>query len=251
MGSASRLGRTSQSRPAHDCATPSDTRRATARAALRRTWSSATGRSTIWKDGSRRRFPASTKSPPRWLKTTVTVGGLAMQRLGGQTISTVLIGQNLIFDAPGDDTVGGFYTGWAFDYVTGNGFGVFLAAEDPSCRTRACSERFGEDLRRTSYSASDRCAFVLSGHDAVGQVLAHVAKRTSQAPRTAFQRRCGIGIVGNHPKLIDARPGGHHAGRQIARHPFAAAASAVPRNGRRGSISPPPTGWPRITAGRT
>jgi hypothetical protein len=64
-----------------------------------------------------------------WLKTTVTLGGLAMQRLGGHTISTVLIGQNLIFDAPGDDTVGGFYTGWGFDYVTGNGFGVFIAAE--------------------------------------------------------------------------------------------------------------------------
>ena len=64
-----------------------------------------------------------------WLKTTVTVGGLAMQRLGGQTISTVLIGQNLLFDAPGDDTVGGFYTGWGFDYLTGDGFGVFVAAE--------------------------------------------------------------------------------------------------------------------------
>jgi hypothetical protein len=64
-----------------------------------------------------------------WLKTTVTLGGLAMQRLGGQTISTVLIGQSLIFSAPGDETVGGFYTGWGFDYLTGNGLGVFVAAE--------------------------------------------------------------------------------------------------------------------------
>jgi hypothetical protein len=64
-----------------------------------------------------------------WLKTTVTLGGLAMQRLGGQTVNTVLIGQNLVFAAPGDDTVGGLYTGWGLDYLTPHGFGLFVAAE--------------------------------------------------------------------------------------------------------------------------
>jgi hypothetical protein len=64
-----------------------------------------------------------------WLKTTVTLGGLAMQRIGGRTINTVLIGQNLVFAAPGDDTVGGLYTGWGLDYLTPHGFGLFVAAE--------------------------------------------------------------------------------------------------------------------------
>jgi hypothetical protein len=64
-----------------------------------------------------------------WLKTTVTLGGLAMQRLGGQTVNTVLIGQSLVFSAPGDDTVGGAYMGWGLDYLTPHGFGLFVAAE--------------------------------------------------------------------------------------------------------------------------
>ncbi|MBX9845193.1 MAG: autotransporter domain-containing protein [Xanthobacteraceae bacterium] len=64
-----------------------------------------------------------------WLKTTVTLGGLAMQRLGGQTVNTVLIGQSLLFSAPGDDTVGGAYMGWGLDYLTPHGFGLFVAAE--------------------------------------------------------------------------------------------------------------------------
>ena len=64
-----------------------------------------------------------------WLKTTVTLGGLAMQRLGGQTVNTVLIGQSLLFSAPGDDTVGGAYMGWGLDYLTPHGFGLFVAAQ--------------------------------------------------------------------------------------------------------------------------
>ena len=85
-----------------------------------------------------------------------------MQRLGGQTISTVLIGQNLLFAAPGDDTVGGFYTGWGFDYLTGDGFGVFVAAEG-SVMSDKSMLRNGprRGARSTSQtSASDRCAFV-------------------------------------------------------------------------------------------
>ena len=55
-----------------------------------------------------------------WLKTTVTVGVLGLERLGSTTIDTVLIGQDLAFAAPGQDTAAGVYMGLGVDYaVTG------------------------------------------------------------------------------------------------------------------------------------
>ncbi len=65
----------------------------------------------------------------RWLKTTVTAGALASQRLGGSSVDAVLIGQNIHFATPGDDRTFGFYTGAAFDYRLSPTTNLFAAAE--------------------------------------------------------------------------------------------------------------------------
>jgi hypothetical protein len=55
-----------------------------------------------------------------WVKTRVTLGVLGLERLGSTTMDTILIGQNLSFAAPGQDTAAGVYGGIGFDYaVTG------------------------------------------------------------------------------------------------------------------------------------
>ena len=71
------------------------------------------------------------------LKTTATFGVLGMERLGGTTINTVLIGQNLAFAAPGQNNVAGVYTGLGFDYRVTQSVSLFAAIEERSCPTRA------------------------------------------------------------------------------------------------------------------
>ena len=101
MASASRLIRTSRSRRAQGCATPvghsssySEAGSAQNLIVGDRTFHNLEGRIEV----AFSRFDEITAKG--WLKTTVTLGGLAMQRLGGQTISTVLIGQNLSSPRP-------------------------------------------------------------------------------------------------------------------------------------------------------
>ncbi|MGE3146215.1 MAG: autotransporter outer membrane beta-barrel domain-containing protein, partial [Pseudorhodoplanes sp.] len=50
------------------------------------------------------------------VKTTATLGALAQQRIGDRTIDTVLIGQDLAFAPPGQNSGFGGFAGLAFDY---------------------------------------------------------------------------------------------------------------------------------------
>ena len=50
------------------------------------------------------------------IKTTATLGALAQQRIGDRTIDTVLIGQDLAFATPGQNSSFGGFAGLAFDY---------------------------------------------------------------------------------------------------------------------------------------
>ena len=63
------------------------------------------------------------------LKTTFTVGALGLERIGGNTVSTVLIGQNLSFAAPGDNLTGGLYAGVGFDVRFNERMGAFVSTE--------------------------------------------------------------------------------------------------------------------------
>lgn len=63
------------------------------------------------------------------LHTTVRLGVLGTQRVGGSAVNTILIGQNLAFGAPGRSTVFGGYTGVSFDYRVSQTVKLFTAAE--------------------------------------------------------------------------------------------------------------------------
>lgn len=64
-----------------------------------------------------------------WLKTSATLGVLAQERLGGTSINTVLLGQNLSFTAAGDTTAAGIYAGLAFDYRAAKSISLFAALD--------------------------------------------------------------------------------------------------------------------------
>jgi outer membrane autotransporter protein len=64
-----------------------------------------------------------------WVKTRVTLGVLGLERLGSTTIDTILIGQNLSFAAPGQDTAAGVYGGVGFDYAVTGRITAFTAVD--------------------------------------------------------------------------------------------------------------------------
>lgn len=63
------------------------------------------------------------------LKITGTVGGVALQRVGDKTVSTVLLGQNLAFATPGDNASWGGYVGLGFDYRASQSVSLFAGIE--------------------------------------------------------------------------------------------------------------------------
>jgi hypothetical protein len=64
-----------------------------------------------------------------WLKTTATAGVLGLERLGGTTINTVLLGQSLSFAAAGKSFTTGIYGGLSLDYRTAQAISVFAAVD--------------------------------------------------------------------------------------------------------------------------
>ena len=63
------------------------------------------------------------------IKTTATLGGIAQQRVGDRTIDTVLIGQDLAFATPGQNSTFGGYAGLAFDYRLSSNANIFGGVE--------------------------------------------------------------------------------------------------------------------------
>jgi len=63
------------------------------------------------------------------LKTTVEVSGIGLQRLGDNTINTVLLGQNLAFTTPGHANAYGGGAGLTLDWRPKVGMSLFAAAE--------------------------------------------------------------------------------------------------------------------------
>jgi uncharacterized protein YhjY with autotransporter beta-barrel domain len=67
--------------------------------------------------------------PQSFVKTSVQLGVVGLERLGNNTINTVLIGQNLSFATPGEGSVGGLYSGIGIDYRITKTVSVFAAGE--------------------------------------------------------------------------------------------------------------------------
>jgi uncharacterized protein with beta-barrel porin domain len=63
------------------------------------------------------------------IKTTVEVSGIALQRLGDNTVNTVLLGQNLAFTTPGRANAYGGAAGLTLDWRPKAGTSLFAAAE--------------------------------------------------------------------------------------------------------------------------
>lgn len=63
------------------------------------------------------------------IKTTATVGALAQQRIGDKSIGTVLIGQDLVFATPGENSVFGGFAGLGFDYRITSSANVYGGVE--------------------------------------------------------------------------------------------------------------------------
>jgi hypothetical protein len=68
-------------------------------------------------------------TPRDALLTSVHVGVLGIERLGDNTINTVLLGQNLPFVTPGKNTVAGVFGGLGMEWRTRSGVSFFGAAE--------------------------------------------------------------------------------------------------------------------------
>jgi hypothetical protein len=71
----------------------------------------------------------SDPAPGQALKTTAKVGILGQERIGGSTVSAVLIGQNMSFTAPGSNAVAGLYAGIGIDYHISRAVSLFGALE--------------------------------------------------------------------------------------------------------------------------
>lgn len=63
------------------------------------------------------------------VKTTATIGALAQQRIGDKSIGTVLIGQDLVFATPGENSVFGGYAGLGFDYRVTSSANIYGGVE--------------------------------------------------------------------------------------------------------------------------
>jgi len=64
-----------------------------------------------------------------FLKTTIGLGMLGLERLGNTGVNTVLIGQNLSFAAPGQNSAAGAYLGINLDYRINKNLSLFAATE--------------------------------------------------------------------------------------------------------------------------
>ncbi len=63
------------------------------------------------------------------LKTTATLGAVGLQRIGDKTVNSVLLGQNLSFAAPGEDSSYGGYVGLGVDYRASQRVNLFAGVE--------------------------------------------------------------------------------------------------------------------------
>jgi hypothetical protein len=100
------------------------------------------GRRSINDLEERAELEFSTLKPVSWggtVKSTIAVGAIGLERLGNQTIDTVLLGQNLSFVTPGQASAGGGVVDAGIQYRPAGNVSLFISAEGTAMSDRSYS----------------------------------------------------------------------------------------------------------------
>jgi hypothetical protein len=100
------------------------------------------GRRSINDLEERAELEFSTLKPVSWggtVKSTIAVGAIGLERLGNQTIDTVLLGQNLSFVTPGQASAVGGVVDAGIQYRPAGNVSLFISAEGTAMSDRSYS----------------------------------------------------------------------------------------------------------------